>query len=495
VTKPIPDYLRLYESPAVGAGSREPNPRDELYAAFEQATGWLLRRAEASAAPSTGGSAHIVAADVPPNVNETAAERLAAALDALIDRVETLELALTQREAQLATAVPVVGSPTDASKLVERFEAILHGGAEVMGCQAAALYVLDDATSELALRACWNLPPERFTSGPRALRSALADLEALCGHAIALEDVASFGHWNVPEPCHAAVCVPVSSATVPLGTLWFFASAPRAFSDKDTNLAEIVAGRIAAEMERGTLLAAEVERKTLTRELEAAARIQQSQTPRVSPWVEGARVTGWSDAAGIVGSSFHDWLATTDGRLLLAAGQGLGEGVGGALLASTVRAALRAHAQHELRPERLLQLASALIWSGSAGDQLADLFCGVLDPITGHLVYAQAGEVSGVLVGPADLQRLVTPQLALGYEPDTAYSAGEAKLPPGGLLIVGTRDVWKPGRGSRSPLNLDALATEFRARSGEPVESVARWLRALMGARPADRSLIVVGRK
>ena len=63
-----------------------------------------------------------------------------------------------------------------------------------------------------------------------------------------------FEPWHVPEPCGAAVCVPISTPTMILGTLWFYADDARDFDDHETNLAEIVAGRIATELERDMLI-------------------------------------------------------------------------------------------------------------------------------------------------------------------------------------------------------------------------------------------------
>ena len=61
--------------------------------------------------------------------------------------------ALWLREAELAVGVPLVISEPDESRVLgERLEAVLKGGAEATGCDAAALYVLDPATTELKLR-------------------------------------------------------------------------------------------------------------------------------------------------------------------------------------------------------------------------------------------------------------------------------------------------------------------------------------------------------
>ena len=42
-----------------------------------------------------------------------------------------------------------------------RLTSIVRGAVEGIGCDAAVLYVLDDATTELAMQAMWGLPPER----------------------------------------------------------------------------------------------------------------------------------------------------------------------------------------------------------------------------------------------------------------------------------------------------------------------------------------------
>ena len=115
----------------------------------------------------------------------------------------------------------------------------------------------------LQLRASIGLPTERQSQPPRPLKGAVADLEMLLGHAVALERASAFGPWRVPEEFASALCVPVSSPSAPLGTLWFFSDHPRDFTDRQTNLAEVIAGRLVAELERMTLLA-QISQQSLT---------------------------------------------------------------------------------------------------------------------------------------------------------------------------------------------------------------------------------------
>src|SRR6185436_7888036 len=134
--------------------------------------------------------------------------------------------ALWRREAELAANVPVIPHSAEEEHLASKLQATLRAGAEAVRCQAAALYLLDDATSELKLRSSWNLPFGSLLRPARPLRGAVADLEALLGHAVVLEDATMFESWKAPHemPAGAAVCVPVSTPTMPLGTLWLFAN-------------------------------------------------------------------------------------------------------------------------------------------------------------------------------------------------------------------------------------------------------------------------------
>ena len=182
------------------------------------------------------------------------ARALASSLAGMLGELLQTRHALWQREAELAAGVPLLPHAEEAKHLAARLQAVLRGGAEAVDCQAAALYLLDDATSQLKLRSCWGLPLDRLTAPARPLQGAIADLEALLGHAVVLEDTDVMRHWRVPEDFPAAVCVPVSTPTTILGTLWVFCEKKRDFTARQTNMLEIVAGRVAADLEREMLL-------------------------------------------------------------------------------------------------------------------------------------------------------------------------------------------------------------------------------------------------
>ena len=221
----------------------------------------------------------------------------------------------------------------------------------------------------------------------------MADLEALLGHAVVLNDEHVIRMWNMPEDFPAAVCVPVSTPTTLLGTLWVFCNEKRDFNDRETNIVEVVAGRLASDLEREMLLRAGTDGTKLQKQVAAAERLQRNELPTISPLLDGWNVAGWTGQAEGVGGAFHDWFCLPRGLLAVAVGKATQQGIAGALTANAVKTAVRAHARYHRQAERVLQQVNLTLWTGSAGDQRAALFCGLIETATGRVCCASAGPV------------------------------------------------------------------------------------------------------
>ena len=131
-------------------------------------------------------------------------------------------------------------------------------------------------------------------------------------------------HWQVPEDFPAAVCVPVSTPTTILGTLWIFSGEKRDFTARQTNLLEIVAGRLSADLEREMLWQRGHRRRqaaeaTGRRPAPAAA----TSCRPISPLLDGWELAGWTAQADALGGDFHDWFCLPDGLLAVAVGHAM----------------------------------------------------------------------------------------------------------------------------------------------------------------------------
>ena len=275
--------------------------------------------------------------------------------------------ALWLREAELAAGVPVVAGPDESEHLAVRLQAVLKSGAESVDCPAAGLYLLDEATTSLKLRSSFGMPRERLSEPARPLQGALADLEAMLGHAVVLNDLDRQTHWNPPEDFTAAVCVPVCTPTIILGTLWVFSNEPRDFTDRETNLIEVIAGRLASDLERENLLREGVDSSQWKKDLSAVQRLQRNQLPTIAPLLEGWDVAGWTDQADTVGGDFFDWFALPDGLLAVAVADVMADGVEAAFGANTVKAATRAHGQYHRSTDAMLKAVNMTLMDRRLG--------------------------------------------------------------------------------------------------------------------------------
>jgi len=422
---------------------------DQLARAFAGISGWNLNLD--SAAPEAGAawSAPIEESEDRSSylsllaVGEAAARQplekvrpLALAIAHLLSRQVQLKRAVAEREAELAAGVPIAARPEESEHLALRLAAILKGGADAVGCQAAGLYLLDETTSLLKLRAAYNLPEDRLLKEPRPLRGAMADLEALVGHAVVLEDTSILPHWKCPEDFPTAICVPVAGTGAPLGTLWLFSETNRDFTSEQSNLVEIIAGRIASDLEREILIAEGARARSRDKHLESAARWQASRLPSVTPMLDDYEIAGWTLQAGGIGGDFYDWSVLADGRLAISVGDSQGKSVEAALGAAAVQAALKSHSAYPHAASELLAKVNETLWTTSAGDQFSSLAYGLVDTISGELELALSGAASAILVRRSDREVLKSRVIALGTDPETRFENQSRRLHPGEFLVV-----------------------------------------------------------
>lgn len=493
----------------------------EVLSAFRQTTGWTLRYVSGPApvepdeltwsapvSPGVGATpGHLrldpldpqPAGSSPEAVDRDSARAMASALAGMLDELVRTRRALWQREAELAAGVPLIPCADEQKHLAARLEAVLRGGAEAVDCHAAAIYLLDEATTELKMRSSWGLPPDRLTRPARPLKGAVADLEALLGHAVVLDDTRLMRHWKVPEDFPAAVCVPVSTPTTLLGTLWIFSRRKRDFTDRQTNVIEVVAGRIAADLEREMLLAEGIDAAGLKKQITAAERLQRNGLPTISPLLDGWELAGWTAQAETIGGDFYDWFCLPNGLLAVTVGDAMNRGLEAAMAASTLKAALRAHGQYHRQAEQTLKRVNLTLWTGSAGDQFATLFFGLIETATGRVCYSSAGQPGIVAVRQDGWELLSHASPPLGESPETDYPQFGYELQPGEALVVfsdGFRDALDShGR----PLGEAGVAEPLVGRldlSADQLTTLSREALNVHAACPGrdDRTVLVIKR-
>ena len=517
-------HLRLFDE-QLPSGDRSIDPASgaigDVCTAFERATGWALHFAEgqppnddhdllwsAPVDPGVGtapghyridfSSEHARAAE--PRLDLEHAGELATALARMTTELLTARAEIRNREAELATNVPVIERAGDEDRVADRLEAVLRGGAEAVGCHAAAAYLLDSATSELKLRTAWGLPRERLTMDPRVLRTATADLEALAGHAVVMKNRAIRAEWGAPEAAAAAVCVPISSANMPLGTLWIYSARERDFTDAEVNLIEIVAGRLASDLEREVLVREGVVAAGLKRQVHEAERLQEVQVPRAVPRYVQWDVDAWTLRGDRLGGDFYDWFPHGDSGLSVAVGAASGQGVAAAMLTNVIRTAIRAHADTAREPHQLLEAVNRALWQATSGLQSAGLFYAILDS-TGRIRLATAGDVTSMLVKPAGWDMLSGPSLPLARDPSSQYRSSLHMLKPEESLVAMTGgELILPGTLNSAGFDAEGIARLIGRQTTDTAKQLTAAVRMhlppeLSTALNRDRTLLIVKRR
>ncbi len=503
-TSPQPSSLRLYAEPAARAArsaAATVASLPDVLQAFQRATGWTLQYA-AGPVPKTFGVQSVAelswSARVSPGpgtstghltlggaegveksspVSFEAARGLASAIGGMLEETLQLRRALVEREAELAAGVPLVPHPEEPEHLANRLEAVLRGGAQAVGCHAAALYLLDEATSKLKLRSCWGLPLDRLTAPPRPLKGAVADLESLLGHAVVLENASMMHHWRAPEEFAAAVCVPISTSTTILGTLWLFSDVNRDFTAPQTNIVEVVAGRLVADLEREMLWQEGFAAAAIKKQIAAAERMQRNQLPTIAPLLDHWDLAGWTAQAESLGGDFHDWFCLPDGLLAVAVGHAMDGGIQAALAASGLKAALRAHGQYYREAQQTLKRLNLTLWTGSAGDQHATLFYGLIETATGRISTAAAGHPAALVIRPGGWESLTQISARLGEGPESIYEQAGYELQPGETLALFTDGALETPGADGKPLGEVGMGKLLQAAHDRPAAEMAAILR------------------
>ncbi|MEV0458203.1 SpoIIE family protein phosphatase [Catellatospora methionotrophica] len=97
-----------------------------------------------------------------------------------------------------------------------------------------------------------------------------------------------------------------------------------------------------------------------------------------------------------VGGDWYDTIALPDGRIGIVVGDCVGRGLPAAAVMGQLRSACRALLLQDPSPARTL-MAMDHFAAATTGAVCTTVFCGVLDPQTGHLTYASAGHPPGIV--------------------------------------------------------------------------------------------------
>lgn len=178
------------------------------------------------------------------------------------------------------------------------------------------------------------------------------------------------------------------------------------------------------------------ERERVAQELRVAALIQQTLLPQSLPEITGWQVAAYYQPARAVGGDFYDFRTLPDGRLAIVIGDVTDKGVPAALVMATTRTLLRAASERLVSPGAVLERVNDLLHPDIPARMFVTCLYAVLDPATGHLLYANAGHDLPYRTGPGGVEELRARGMPLGLLPGMGYEEKEVTLAPGDTLLL-----------------------------------------------------------
>ncbi|MEU0542086.1 SpoIIE family protein phosphatase [Nocardia sp. NPDC005978] len=185
-----------------------------------------------------------------------------------------------------------------------------------------------------------------------------------------------------------------------------------------------------------------------------------------------------------VGGDWYDVVDLDDGRIALVVGDCVGHGLAAATVMGQLRSACRALLLEHPQPARTLTALDRFA-ARLPGAKCTTVFCGVLDPDTGELVYASAGHPPPILMHADGVTTHLRQarSLPLGVRPEHSRSEAGIRLTARSTLLLYTDGLVERRRHSLSE-GIEAAGVLVRAGSDQTPEELATAV--LAGMTPDD---------
>ena len=259
------------------------------------------------------------------------------------------------------------------------------------------------------------------------------------------------------------VAVPLLLDEEAIGALVVNTRSPRPFQEFETRMLELLANTAALAVLNETRCDDATQRELLSRELQVARQIQSALLPHRALDVPGWSIASLYEAAFDVGGDFFDLvpLRHADERLAIVIGDVSGKSVSGALLMVATLAAFRETLRHTSDPAEVLETVNQRLRRHIQRDRFVTAFCGILDPCTGHLVYASAGHCRPLAArGTAALvEELPAKGTALGILESPGVRRFETNLASGDSLFIYSDGVTEALNGQYEMFGEERLCT------------------------------------
>jgi len=203
---------------------------------------------------------------------------------------------------------------------------------------------------------------------------------------------------------------------------------------------EVLAAQIASALHAADVFNKSLEHQKVAQELAFAGEIQASFLPDHIPTLEGWQLTAQLIPARETSGDFYDFIPLPNGNLGIVVADVTDKGVGAALFMALSRTLIRSLAlQYPLDPARVLTAANHRIMMDAKSGLFVTTFYGVLNPVSGELIYTNAGHNPPYLFTPgnaAPTKTLKATGVPLGIFEDRFWKQDGIKIELKNTLVL-----------------------------------------------------------
>jgi serine phosphatase RsbU (regulator of sigma subunit)/ligand-binding sensor protein len=438
-------------------------------------------------------------------------EQMQSAIDLLrliantIARLCWQQYQLRQQLASLSALQSVSGLVTSGKGLQEILNLIARTMVKTMRVRGCTVRMLDDEQEELVIRAVAGLSRRYLQKGPVLVEQSQLDQMALRGQLVKIADLRTDPRVLYPQEARdeglvSGLVAGLHFRGAPLGTVHIYTGEPHEFTRQQTELFSALANQAANAIANARLQAEQIEKVRIERQLRVAAEVQRRMIPAAPPQFAGYDIAGLYLPSQQLGGDFYDFLPLGEEgeNLGVAICDVVGKGVPAALLMSSVRTSLRAHAAYRYRIDHVVDQVNRTLCSHTLAGEFATLFYGVINAPQSTLTYCNAGHDPPLLIRGGQVNALDVGGMVVGVQPEAAYQMGIIELQPGDMLVLYTDGVVNAMNFDGQEFGRQRLvdgATALGGRAAEQVVMGLLWnVRRFIGLhkRTDDLTLVVI---
>jgi sigma-B regulation protein RsbU (phosphoserine phosphatase) len=212
--------------------------------------------------------------------------------------------------------------------------------------------------------------------------------------------------------------------------------------------------------------------RKMVQELTLAGEVQTSFLPHDLPDIPGWQIVATLRPARETSGDFYDLIFLPNGRLGIVMADVCDKGAGAALFMALSWTLIRTYAaEYPTQPASVLRAVNRRIIKDTSTNNFITVFYGLMDLVSGTMVYCNAGHCGPYLISVNDsgnLRQLINTGVPLGVFGDETWEQGCVQLAPGDMLVLFTDGITEAQNVPGIFFGEDQLQESVRANLGRP---------------------------